>query len=98
MNVEKIYLFGSFAYGKPRQDSEFDIYVLLRDGRERPIRAIQKINLALARMDIRSVDILADTSDSFYEKSKGLTLERVVARKGMPLYESSNRDCLLDLQ
>ncbi|MCM1134087.1 MAG: nucleotidyltransferase domain-containing protein [Clostridium sp.] len=94
VEAEKIYLFGSFAYGIPKKDSDFDIYVLLADGSERPLKAIQKINIALARMDIRPVDILADTSTRFYEKCKEPTLERTIIDKGVPLYESlypSNR-------
>lgn len=87
VDAEKIYLFGSFAYGMPKEDSDFDIYVLLTDGSERPLKAMQKINIALARMDIRSVDILADTASRFYEKSKGPTLERTVISKGVQLYE-----------
>ena len=35
VDAEKIYLFGSFAYGMPKEDSDFDIYVLLTDGRDR---------------------------------------------------------------
>ncbi len=92
VDAEKIYLFGSFAYGMPKEDSDFDIYVLLTDGSERPLKAMQKINTALARMDIRSVDILADTASRFYEKSKGLTLERTVISKGVQLYERNGQE------
>lgn len=91
VDVEKIYLFGSFAYGIPKKDSDFDIYVLLADGSERPLKALQKINMALARLDIRSVDILADTVSGFYEKSKGPTLERAVISKGVQLYERNEQ-------
>lgn len=91
VDAEKIYLFGSFAYGNPRDDSDFDIYVLLPDNNERPLKAVQKINMALARMDIRSVDILADTSSGFYEKCKGPTLERTIMRKGVQLYERNEQ-------
>ncbi len=91
VDVEKIYLFGSFAYGIPKDDSDFDIYVLLADENERPLIAMQKINMALARMDIRSADILADTSSRFYEKCKGPTLERTVISKGVQLYERSEQ-------
>ena len=87
VDAEKIYLFGSFAYGVPKADSDFDIYVLLPDYSERPLKAMQKINMALARMDIRPVDILADTVSSFYKKSNGPTLERTISRKGVTLYE-----------
>lgn len=87
VNAEEIFLFGSFAYGTPKEDSDFDIYVLLSENSERPLRAMQKINMALARMDIRSVDILADTSAGFYQKCKGPTLERTILSRGVRLYE-----------
>lgn len=57
----------------------------------RPQQDMQKINIALARMDIRSVDILADTASGFYEKSKGSTLERTVISKGVQLYERNEQ-------
>jgi len=87
VEVKEIYLFGSFAYGTPTQDSDFDLYVLLADGTERPLQAIQKMNMAIARMDIRSVDILAEESKRFQEKCSAMTLERTIHEKGVKLYE-----------
>lgn len=88
VEAEKIYLFGSYAYGTPTKDSDFDLYVILTDDTvERPLHAIQKINMAIARMDIRSVDILAEESKRFHEKCKAMSLERTVRDKGVKLYE-----------
>lgn len=87
VEAEEIYLFGSFAYGSPTKDSDFDLYVVLADNTERPLQAIQKMNMAIARIDIRSVDILADGSKRFHEKCKAMTLERTVRDKGVKLYE-----------
>jgi predicted nucleotidyltransferase len=42
-DCEKIILFGSYAYGTPREDSDYDFYVVLRDGAEKPILVLQKI-------------------------------------------------------
>jgi predicted nucleotidyltransferase len=86
VDAEEIYLFGSFAYGTPTKDSDFDIYVILTDGSERSLKAIQKINMAIARMNIRSVDILAEESKQFRKKSNTLTLERTVFERGVKLY------------
>lgn len=61
VNVEKIYLFGSFAYGEPKNDSDFDIYVLLTDKSVRPLKAVQTINMALDR-------IVASKGVSLYER------------------------------
>lgn len=91
VDVEQIFLFGSFAYGIPKEDSDFDIYVLLSENAERPLKAMQRINMALARMNIRSVDILADTESGFYSKSNGPTLERVIRSKGVKLYERNQQ-------
>ncbi len=87
VEIEEIYLFGSFAYGTPTKDSDFDLYVVLVDGIERPLRAIQKMNMAIARMDIRSVDILADESERFHAKCTAMTLERTIYERGIKLYE-----------
>ena len=40
VDPEGIYLFGSFAYGEPREDSDYDIYVVLPDDGPRPLEAI----------------------------------------------------------
>ncbi|MDR3262387.1 MAG: nucleotidyltransferase domain-containing protein [Tannerella sp.] len=29
--VEQVYLFGSYAYGTPRDDSDLDFYVVMKD-------------------------------------------------------------------
>jgi predicted nucleotidyltransferase len=42
-DCEKIILFGSYAYGTPREDSDYDFYVVLKDGAEHPILVMQKI-------------------------------------------------------
>lgn len=87
VDVEEIFLFGSFAYGIPNADSDFDIYVVLPDDGERPLKAVQKINLAIARMDIRAVDLIAGTVGQFYEKCKVPTLERTIMKKGVKLHD-----------
>jgi predicted nucleotidyltransferase len=87
VDAEEIYLFGSFVYGTPTKDSDFDIYVILTDGAERSLKAIQKINMAIARMNIRSVDILTEESQRFHKKSHTMTLERTVFERGVKLYE-----------
>ena len=38
VDAEKIYLFGSFAYGMPKEDSDFDIYAGKQNRRCRPLK------------------------------------------------------------
>ena len=42
-DCEKIILFGSYAYGTPHKDSDYDFYVVLKDGAGEPIIIMQKI-------------------------------------------------------
>lgn len=87
VKTKKIYLFGSFAYGSPREDSDFDIYVLLDKSEERPIKSIQKMYRALYNLDIRSVDILANYTDVFLNSAKDFTLEKNILENGVVLFE-----------
>jgi predicted nucleotidyltransferase len=40
---EKIILFGSYAYGTPREERDIDIYAVLKDGTKNPLLFIQDI-------------------------------------------------------
>ncbi|MDR1323265.1 MAG: nucleotidyltransferase domain-containing protein [Candidatus Margulisbacteria bacterium] len=88
VNCQKIILFGSYAYGIPRADSDYDFFVVLDDNTENPILAMQAIyrNLARNRMTI-PIDILADYKTRFEEKSKLPTIERKIASEGVVLYD-----------
>ena len=39
--LEKLYLFGSYAYGTPNEDSDYDFYMVVPDGSVRPLEAIK---------------------------------------------------------
>jgi predicted nucleotidyltransferase len=57
-NCEKLILFGSHAYGTPREGSDYDFFVVLRDDSEKPILALQQIYRSLARKPMPvSVDV-----------------------------------------
>ena len=86
--IEKLYLFGSFAYGEPNENSDFDFYAVIPDGTIRPGDAIENMYISLIGMKRRPVDILAGTREIFERRSKGNTLERKIATKGVMLYES----------
>jgi predicted nucleotidyltransferase len=85
---EKIILFGSYAYGMPREESDIDIYVVLKDGSKLPILALQDIYGALGDMDnYMPIDILANYSSRFeWRSTAGPTIERTIANKGVVLY------------
>ena len=85
---EKIILFGSHAYGVPREGSDYDFFVVLKDDTEKPILVLQKIYRSLARRPMaRSVDVLANYKSHFEWRSSQPTIERRIATDGMVLYE-----------
>jgi len=87
-DCEKIILFGSHAYGTPGERSDYDIFVVLKDGSEKPIVVLQNIYGSLAKNpDYKSVDVLANYKSHFEVRSKLPTIERTIAQKGVVLYD-----------
>jgi len=85
---EKIILFGSHAYGTPRENSDYDFFVVLQDDTEKPILVLQKIYRNLARKPIVApVDVLANYKSRFEWRSTQPTIERRIANDGVVLYE-----------
>ena len=85
--VEHIYLFGSYAYGKPHKDSDLDLYVVLKDGLPmRDLDAGLQIRFAIAREKSMPVDIIAKNKSDFTDRMDGMTLERKVTREGIRIY------------
>jgi predicted nucleotidyltransferase len=85
---EKIILFGSYAYGTPHEESDYDIFVVLKDDSEKPILTLQKIYRSLARIpNYKAVDVLANYKNRFEVRSKLPTIERTIAQKGIILYD-----------
>jgi len=86
VKTNEIYLFGSYAYGTPNKDSDFDIYVVISDDSIRPLEAMQKIGSAISRKDIRAVDILVSKESVFNQRKQLPTIERTIFREGVKLY------------
>ena len=87
MPVEQIYLFGSYARGTPRKDSDLDLYVVLKD--DNPMRDLDaglQISMAIARKKSMPVDIIAKKKKDFLSRLNDFTLERVVNREGIRIY------------
>ena len=91
VDCEKIYLFGSYAYGTPNQDSDYDFYVVIPDDSAlRPIEVMRKIRINLGNIQRTTpVDIIAGRSSRFAEMSALPTMERRIAREGVMLYEQN---------
>ena len=87
-DCEKIILFGSHAYGTPKEDSDYDVFVVLKDNAEKPILVLQDIYKRLAQNpNYKSVDVLANYKRRFEGWSFLPTIERTIAQKGVILYD-----------
>ena len=88
VDVEKLYLFGSYAYGTPNKDSDYDFYMVIPNNSGiRPIDATIEAQMSLRSIKGKAIDILAGTVEIFNRRSQGVTLERKIAREGVLLYE-----------
>ncbi|MCL1945803.1 MAG: nucleotidyltransferase domain-containing protein [Chitinivibrionia bacterium] len=87
-DCEKIILFGSYAYGTPRENSDYDFYVVLNDNDKNPFIVMGNIYKTLAKQPMKiPVDILANYKNKFETRNKMPTIERTIANKGVVLYE-----------
>jgi predicted nucleotidyltransferase len=89
VDCEKIYLFGSYAYGTPREGSDYDFYVVLNDNEENPILVAQNIywNMTQVKKWKTPVDILTGHKSQFDRRSLQPTMERKIVRDGVLLYD-----------
>jgi predicted nucleotidyltransferase len=86
--AERIYLFGSYAYGEPRKNSDYDFFVVIPDGDMRPTEAMRQIYHALYPLNLeKPVDILANYKSKFDEMKQYTTLEHTIDKQGVLLYE-----------
>jgi len=83
---ESIYLFGSYASGTPNADSDIDIYVVVPDSETDTIGLCTKIRLDLSRKKIRPIDLLIGRKSKFENRKNRLTMENIIADKGIKIY------------
>ena len=89
----KVYLFGSFADGRAREDSDFDFYVVVKDDEggdfqslfDLTVKAHEAAHAAFHPAQTRPIDIVVGTESGF-ENGKGRGLKREVAERGVLLY------------
>ena len=84
--AEAIYLFGSYAYGTPNEESDFDIYVVVPENAGDLIELQADIRMDLRGKRSRDMDLLMGRPSVFNRRKNGPTLERVIAQKGVLLH------------
>lgn len=82
-----IYLFGSYAWGKPNEDSDLDILVIIKDSLDKPHKRIVKGLKSLRSLRIPK-DLIVSTKNEFeISSSDKATLFYKIKEEGQKLYE-----------
>ncbi len=84
--AEAIYLFGSYAYGVPNDDSDLDIYVVVPDDTSDISELYGDIHVSLWKKQVTPLDLLIGKTSVFNRRKNGPTLEREISQKGTILY------------
>jgi len=85
--AETIYLFGSYAYGTPNNESDIDIFVVVPDGTTELSELYADIRGLIRKKKRRmELDLLMGHASDFNQRKNGPTLERVIAQRGVMLY------------
>jgi predicted nucleotidyltransferase len=83
-----IYLFGSYAYGKPTDKSDIDIYLVIPDNTISISEIYERIMVDLSIKKIFFVDLLLSRESAFNIRKNENILEETVYQKGKILYEN----------
>ena len=83
--IEKIYLFGSYAYGEPDENSDVDVCVIIGNSISRPNMQF-RIKTILHDNKIVPSDLLVFNSDVFYNAAKYRNIEKTIMENGVLLY------------
>jgi len=85
-NPEAIYLFGSYAWGKPEPGSDLDLLVIIQDSNQQAVQRAIRAQHSLRGVPV-SVDVLVKTSAEVeYYRHVHASLEAQILEKGKLLY------------
>jgi predicted nucleotidyltransferase len=84
--IEDIFLFGSWAYGKPKPGSDLDIYLVIPDSDIDICDLNAEIRFALYKKLTLPLDLVIAKKTVFERRSKALTLESIIAKQGVRIY------------
>jgi predicted nucleotidyltransferase len=83
---EQIILFGSRAWGEPGPDSDYDLFVIVAEGEDRPLHRAVRAHACLSGLGV-SKDVIVSSQQQFDRFSRvPASLEAQVLKKGIVLY------------
>jgi uncharacterized protein len=83
--IKKVYLFGSYAYGEPTEDSDIDLCVVIGNEYKRSDIYLN-IAINLYENKIIPCDLLVYNEKYFVGAESGRGIENVIMNKGVLLY------------
>ena len=84
--IKKIFLFGSYAYGRPTKKSDVDLCVIVNDGLD-VTKEYMKMALGLYKNNIIPVDLMVYEDKIFYDIKNPNGIKNTILTKGKILYE-----------
>ena len=92
----KVYLFGSYAYGTPGADSDYDFYIVVDDAQTNSYEQTVRAYKAIRHARTRPVDILVGTNSAFEQrKTESVhSIENEVFRRGILLYDAASASAM----
>jgi predicted nucleotidyltransferase len=84
--IEDAFLFGSWAYGEPKPDSDLDIYLVIPDNDVDICDLNAEIRFALYKKISLPLDLVIAKKSVFERRSKTLTLESIIAKQGVRIH------------
>lgn len=85
LNPRRIYLFGSFAKGSARADSDYDFYIVVADDAGSPLELSRQAYDAIRGMKRRRADLIIKHESVFLERARHNTIEQTVLQEGIAL-------------
>lgn len=82
----KVYLFGSFANGTAREDSDYDLYIVVKDETNDLADLTAQAYKSIRPVKSRLVDVVIGTESRFESRKNRMTLENEVWSNGVLLY------------
>jgi len=85
-SIRQVIIFGSFAYGSPRDDSDLDLCFIADDSRSE-LDLIRAYREELAGRIGRPMDVLVYTPEKFAWRADSIsTIEKTIKSKGITIY------------
>ena len=83
--IKEAYLFGSYAYGMPNDNSDYDLYFIVDENLIK-YETVVKIRAAIYEETKKSVDVRINTKENFeYRAINKSTLEHKILKDGVKL-------------